>query len=269
MTGHEPKAFEPDSHDPGHYDHGFFAEQRDGSRRSAGVVLPLVLARLQVRSAVDVGCGVGTWLAQLRELGVEDVLGVDGAYARTSGLEIPAERFVEHDLAEPLTLPRRFDLALSVEVGEHLPERVAARFVADLCRLAPAVLFSAAIPGQKGPGHVNEQWPAYWVAHFERHGYRVTDGLRPLLWDDARVDWWYAQNLLLFATPEVIAASPLLTADRLATRADALSRVNLRRPPRKPRPRRHRFLPGLTKRVRRLWRWLRPGATDAPPERSR
>jgi SAM-dependent methyltransferase len=247
------------------YDAEFFAEQRDGSRRSAGIVLPFVLERVPVKSAVDVGCGVGTWLNRLVELGVEDVLGVDGAYARASGLEIPAERFVEHDLAEPLTLPRRFDLALSVEVAEHLPERVAARFVADLCRLAPVVLFSAAIPGQKGPGHVNEQWPAYWVAHFERQGYRVTDGLRPRLWDDERVDWWYAQNLLLFATPEAIAASPLLTADRAATRADHLSRVNLRRPPKKPRPRRYRIMPGLTKRARHLWRWLRPRDEQADP----
>lgn len=71
----------------------------------------------------------------------------------------------------------------------------------DLCALAPVVLFSAAAPGQGGLGHVNEQWPAYWVERFERHGYRCSGALRWRFWCDDRVESWYRQNLL-FATAE-------------------------------------------------------------------
>ncbi len=57
----------------------FYKEISSGSVQSARVVLPLVLDHYPVGSAVDVGCGNGAWLAVLRELGCEDVVGVDGA----------------------------------------------------------------------------------------------------------------------------------------------------------------------------------------------
>jgi hypothetical protein len=67
-----------------------------------------------------------------------------------------------------------------------------------LTRLGQVVLFSAAIPHQGGTHHVNEQWPDYWAALFERHAYTVVDAIRPRIWNDPDVEWWYAQNTLLF-----------------------------------------------------------------------
>ncbi|MDW8444469.1 MAG: hypothetical protein RML45_09315 [Acetobacteraceae bacterium] len=98
----------------------------------------------------------------------------------------------------PIDLDRRFDLALSLEVAEHLPPERAAGFVADLVRLAPAVLFSAAIPLQGGTNHVNERWQAFWAGLFASHGYRAFDVIRPRVWDDPRVEPWYRQNTVLF-----------------------------------------------------------------------
>jgi hypothetical protein len=86
---------------------------------------------------------------------------------------------------------------VSLEVAEHLPESRAASFVADLCRLAPVVLFSAAIPGQGGTGHVNEQWPGYWADLFGARGYSVSGALRWRIWNDCRVCNWYSQNMLV------------------------------------------------------------------------
>ncbi|MBM3573091.1 MAG: hypothetical protein FJX52_12175 [Alphaproteobacteria bacterium] len=114
-------------------------------------------------------------------------------------------------------------------MAEHLPASRAAGFVADLVALAPIILFSAAIPGQTGTGHINEQWPDYWAELFGRHGYVAIDAIRPRVWRNEAVRWWYAQNLLLFASPAALAASPALAAARAQTRPDQLSLVHPRR----------------------------------------
>lgn len=144
-------------------------------------------------SVLDVGCGTGEWLKVWRQLGVNDVDGVDGWE------ETP---FRQHDLRRPLDLSRRFDLVESVEVAEHLPESAAGTFVDSLTRHGEVVLFSAALPGQGGKGHMNEQPPTYWANHFAQRGYEVFDMLRWRVWDDPRVAGHYRQNLLLFARGE-------------------------------------------------------------------
>src|SRR5262249_37347034 len=92
---------------------GYYRALSDGARRSARVVLPLVLEFVRPRSVIDVGCGLGTWLAVFREHGVADVWGVDGDYVDRERLEIPAGRFLAHDLSQPLPLGRSFALVVS------------------------------------------------------------------------------------------------------------------------------------------------------------
>jgi hypothetical protein len=118
---------------------------------------------------------------------------------------------VEHDLTRELPDLGRFDLAVCLEVAEHLPASRAALFVADLVKLSPVVLFSAAIPGQPGVHHVNCQWPAYWADLFAFHGYGCRDEYRWPLWDDDRIESWYRQNVLIFQQGyEVTTPRPLV-----------------------------------------------------------
>lgn len=209
-----------------HYSADFFASFADASRQSAREVVPLVTELVQPRAAVDVGCGVGTWLAAFREAGVEDVLGVDGAYVRREALLISADRFVPYDLTQPLRLDRQFDLAVSLEVAEHLPARCADVFVESLVRLAPVVLFSAAIPMQGGNHHVNEQWQDYWAQRFAAHGYLAVDYVRPRVWSNPRVQYWYAQNTLLYVRRDEIERQPRLRAAYEATDQQQLAVVH-------------------------------------------
>jgi SAM-dependent methyltransferase len=199
--------------------------RQPGSARSARVVVPLVVDLLHPASVVDVGCGVGSWLAEFKRLGVPDVLGIDGpAAAHLTQLE--HDEFLTHDLSTPILLDRRFDLAVCLEVAEHLPGAAAPAFVAQLVALAPVILFSAAVPHQGGTGHLNEQWPEYWAEHFAGHERVPVDWLRPQLWANPDVDFWYAQNLLLFADPAVIGSDARLSGAASVTRADALARVH-------------------------------------------
>jgi SAM-dependent methyltransferase len=201
------------------YTDRFYADQRTGARSSARVVVPLVLSLVQARRVIDVGCGVGAWLATFREHGVEDVWGVDGDYVDRALLEIPRERFVAADLRQPFRMDPPFDLALSLEVAEHLPPESADTFVRTLTGLATVVLFSAAIPFQGGMEHLNEQWPAYWAERFAAGGYVAVDCLREQIWDDERVQWWYAQNVLLFARGDALTRHPALARARGQTAA--------------------------------------------------
>lgn len=207
------------------YGDDFFAHLEWSAESSAPRVLPVVIELLGPRSVVDVGCGLGTWLAAAAALGIEDYVGVDG-YAPAESLQIPVERFVRRDLSEPLQLDRRFDLAISLEVAEHLSPEVADTFVDSLVRLAPAVLFSAAVPHQSGEQHLNERWPEYWVERFAARGMQALDVVRPRVWDDEEVAWWYRQNTLLFCEDDLVERLPALRAARDATRDEQLSVVH-------------------------------------------
>jgi SAM-dependent methyltransferase len=192
------------------YTEGFFASHDEGGHASADAVVPRLLELLAPESIVDVGCGTGTWLRVASENGVDDVLGLDGPWVRPEDLEIAPERFLATDLTSPPRLDRTFDLVLSLEVAEHLPPSDGEGFVAQLTAMGPVVIFSAAIPGQGGAGHTNEQWPGYWSELFARRGYEAVDCLREVFWNNDAVEWWYAQNLLLFARPESLDAVPRL-----------------------------------------------------------
>jgi SAM-dependent methyltransferase len=153
-------------------------------------------------SVLDVGCGVGGWVATWLDSGV-DAIGVDGDYVPRDQLRVPADRFIDHDLAAPLDLGRRFDLVTCLEVAEHLPAEAAETLINSLCRHADVVVFSAAAPGQGGTGHVNERWLSFWAELFATHDYQPYDLLRSRLWWDERCEWWYRQNVIVFATGEV------------------------------------------------------------------
>ena len=180
------------------YSSGYYSRLHDGSGSSAKAVVPVVRELVQPASVVDLGCGTGAWLAEFKRQGVQDVLGVDGPHIPVDQLEIKPSEFLASDLSRPIKLRIKFDLAMALEVAEHLNEEEAEEFVESLTRLADAVLFSAAVPHQGGKHHVNEQWPAYWSERFAFHDFVALDPFRRLLWERSDVDWWYAQNLILY-----------------------------------------------------------------------
>ena len=196
------------------------------ARRSAEAIVPQVMDLLSPRSVCDIGCGRGIWLAVFRQHGADQVVGTDGDYIDRSRLEIDADSFVPANLEEGVPIEGSFDLAVSLEVAEHLSESVAERFVDDLVRLAPAVLFSAAIPGQGGLDHINEQWPEYWQALFERSGYLAIDCIRPRIWDREEVAFWYRQNTLLFARHDLFDSHESLKHEHEASAGRPLSVIH-------------------------------------------
>ncbi len=184
------------------YPSAFYSELCRGSASSAVAIVPMVMSLVNPTSVIDVGCGTGAWLSEFKRLGVRTVRGMDGRHVPPDQLLITPHEFQPIDLADLPPTGGCFDLALCLEVAEHLPGNAAGSLVRWLTRLAPVVLFSAAVPGQGGTGHLNEQWPAYWIDLFKRNGFVGVDCIRHRIWHDPNVEWWYRQNLLFFVSNE-------------------------------------------------------------------
>ncbi|MGC8624896.1 MAG: methyltransferase domain-containing protein, partial [Phycisphaerae bacterium] len=205
------------------YDTGFFDSHTRRSLLSARTILPPVFEILRPKTVVDIGCGEGTWLRAATELGASEILGIDGNYVDRSRLLIAPQDFVSGDLetnrvAAILGAASRipFDLVMCLEVAEHLSYSRAESFVEDLTRLGEVILFSAAIPYQYGTNHINEQWPEFWALLFRAQGFLCFDWLRHRFWTHPDVDWWYAQNVLMFARAKSSAAA-MLPSESLVT----------------------------------------------------
>lgn len=224
------------------YSKSFF-ENREDSLRSARVVVPLVLEWIRPKRVIDVGCGVGSWLKAFNENGISEVMGVDGDYVDPNLLVIAKDHFIAADLTQPLKVEGSFDLVVSLEVAEHLPESAAKTFVDSLTSLGPVVLFSAAIPLQGGTNHLNEQWPDYWARLFAVRGYRAADCLRRRIWKNEDVNYFYAQNALFFVREDSFAAFPALAKECEATSLEQLSIVH---------PKQYLPVAGLVNRISRM-----------------
>jgi len=180
------------------YGKDFFADIAAGSRSSADKVAGLIVDIFSPRSVVDIGGGGGYWAAAFLALGVPKVLCIDGPWVPDVARVVPPDCFREQDLSQSQAIGDGFDLAVCLEAAEHLPEHVAPTLVAALAETAPVIIFSAAVPGQGGDGHINEQLQSYWAKLFAAEGYICFSDIRSRIWNDATIEPWYRQNILCF-----------------------------------------------------------------------
>lgn len=171
-------------------------EKNSHNQRTPAILLSKMLEGQKVNSLVDVGAGVGTWVAAALEINIPRVRGIDGILVDRDALACPPDLISQVDFRASFDLGERFDVALCLEVAEHLEERNAEVFVSSLVNHADAIFFSAAIPGQNGENHVNCQWPEYWQNLFNRFGYECSDNIRWKLWNCTDSEPWYRQNMM-------------------------------------------------------------------------
>lgn len=171
--------------------------------KAAEILVPHLLESISVKSVLDVGMGIGTWLKVFQDNGIDDILGIDGAYVNKELFFIDEKYFKSHDLRTGFNLGRKFDLVVSLEVIEHIPKEFEDIFIENLINHGDTILFSGAIPGQGGQNHFNEQWQSYWISKFQEKGYGCYDIIRPMFWDNKNIEWWYRQNMLLFSKADL------------------------------------------------------------------
>lgn len=154
------------------------------------------------RRWVDVGAGSGALAKAAKDRGIEATAferALGGRMiARLNGVD--AHRI---DIEDATGVSGSYDLALSIEVAEHLPADLGRKLVAMLVASAPIVVFSAARPGQGGLGHINEQPVSYWRDLFVEVGWGKeesrTDALATRLREAELHADWLPGNVQVFA----------------------------------------------------------------------
>src|SRR5215207_8440474 len=196
------------------YTKSYYEEIQFTSVSSAKTLVPLIIDIFYPTSIIDVGCGTGIWLQEWEKHGVTDYLGLDGDYISEDQLMIPKEKFMQVNLDNGFQLSRKYELVVSLEVAEHLQPNAAKKFIDSLCAAGNLILFSAAIPGQGGLKHINEQYPDYWAKLFEQNGFSPYDNLRKEIWLNQKIDVCYRQNIFFYVRDAVKQQYPLITNNK-------------------------------------------------------
>lgn len=184
------------------YDRHFFARQLRW-REEYDAIADTLVKHMPFSSVLDLGCGSAFLITRLARHG-KSVLGIDGSSdARVFAAAELHDKILTHDLTSPIEIGR-YDLVICTEVAEHLPAAHADTLVSSICRNAGRwVFFTAALPGQGGHGHVNEQPHGYWIDRFRERGWALDAGrtaaFRRELSERVRIARWFPMNALLFS----------------------------------------------------------------------
>ena len=193
---------------------------------SAEEIIPIVVKYFKPNSVIDVGCGIGTWLSVWEKQGLTDFQGVDGTYVNKDKLLINKAKFIEANLEKGFSTLRKFDLVTCLEVAEHISVENADLFINSLCKLGDIILFSAAIPGQEGTNHINEQYPDYWAFLFQKNSFVPVDCLRKGIWSNKKVSVWYRQNIIFYVNKKYLDNSNYLKLEAEKNETNFLNLVH-------------------------------------------
>jgi SAM-dependent methyltransferase len=159
-------------------------------------------------SIIDVGCGIGSWGYELDKHGLK-YRGVDFGVPLDK-LVIDKSHYMDRDIRQYTPCKEKYDLAICLEVAEHLEPEFADVLIRNLSEMSDVVLFSAAIPLQGGINHHNEQWPSYWAKKFWDVGlHPIPVDIRCVYWDDDEIGVWYRQNMVLYTRKAMPFSYPL------------------------------------------------------------
>jgi|688.fasta_scaffold00126_107 hypothetical protein len=178
------------------YNKDFFDRILDGSLRSARNIVPVIVEKFKPTSVIDFGCGTGAWLSVFKENSIPEVLGLDGFMYESCLLD--KEEYKIINLSQKIFLDKKYSLAISLEVAEHLPESAADVFVENVSSAADIIIWSAATPGQGGDDHINEQPHSYWIQKFQRLGFESDENFKNLFKDNLNIEPWYKNNIIIF-----------------------------------------------------------------------
>lgn len=158
-------------------DHSIFTEARRYARQNIPRkpftgTLDKLISEYGIKSAIDFGCGLGVDTHMMITKGL-NVLGFDGSKEIIPSLLFHPSQYRHVDLRTNIKIKGGVDMIWCREVAEHLHFKFSDILVRNIVRNCSVTYFTAAQPGEIGSGHINCQFPEFWIALFKRYGWEV------------------------------------------------------------------------------------------------
>jgi hypothetical protein len=178
------------------YNREFYEGLNRNNGQSAMYLAEYLSKRLNFSSVIDIGCGNGDLLNSFLNLGIKTLKGIEGNgnfLNHSDQFDISIE-----NLESQIHFQKKYDVAICLEVAEHIDAIFADNLISTLTNASDLVIFSAAVPGQGGTLHVNEQPPNYWALKFLTQGYTLFMDPREEIWKHQGIAPYYRQNILVY-----------------------------------------------------------------------
>jgi hypothetical protein len=160
-----------------------------------------IIKEYQPKQIIDFGCGTGALAKAFACLGVQ-VQAIDG-YSEPDFSTHDNIRFTKLDLNDIDAVHEflkqfdaKFDLAISIEVAEHLNPAVSSSFIEWMTSVADVIVFSAAVPSQDGDGHINCRSRSDWYQFIKKYDFTIADTLRQHFISNPNLGLWHKFNVV-------------------------------------------------------------------------
>jgi hypothetical protein len=177
------------------------------------LIAEAIVQQYNPQSVIEFGCGKGDLSRAFASMGLS-VFAFDG-YANPDFYELENITFAKVDFNGTLALKthlaalkRKFDVAICLEVAEHLDPSVSSELIEVITSVSDVVIFSAAVPGQGGDGHINCRSREFWYDQFTKNNFEIADTIRVRLRGKDDVAVWYRLNVIDYVKRNVNVFSP-------------------------------------------------------------
>ncbi len=196
------------------YHQSFYDSVSARAEKTAQITRELISSFLTPESLIDIGSGDGVWtFTYLSGFSNLNATVVDLPETQFKFINNLSSRVhvIQQDFELGVNLPSSiFDLAICVEVIEHLSPRAAQELISYICKHSKVVLFSGATKGQGGTHHINENTQSFWIESMVNRGMKAYDVVRPVLSGEKEVPSYYKNNIFLYVNESLLGASELL-----------------------------------------------------------
>lgn len=153
-----------------------------------------------VNKVIDIGCGPGIYTKAILDENIE-----------AKGYDIDSRNdksyIIKHNIVEQ-SINDNASCVLCIEVAEHIDEKYADIVVDRIVESSNnMIIFSAAIPGQGGDGHINCQPKEYWLEKFINKNVVRNFELESELINNVKTDihmGWFVNNVMIFIKKETL-----------------------------------------------------------------
>ena len=182
------------------YDDKFFDKNLEWNKPIAAKLVNVLIDYFSPSSVVDLGCGNAEFLNEFYKKGIK-IQGYEGSRCAIGKALIDKKYIQLFDLKNKIFSPHKFDLAICLEVAEHIEKKFSKRLMENLTSLSDTVVFTAASPDQGGHFHINEQSRGFWIGLFKERSYNLDNDTTEKIKQEMKEEgilWWYCDNIMIF-----------------------------------------------------------------------